>query len=174
MSKSSRRRPRKRFKRPGEACTVARRPGPVASTQWPGPLYKRGRWASVCVLRGPMRKQKNGASDSMKHAPTYTLTLKPMPDKSDPAGIRRLRWLLKAIGRTYRLRVTRCEPAGDGLAGAPAPGNAPGGDRAATPDGFDVDRKRPTEAESGALTACGNGQGPAAGCGGKPKRNTDT
>lgn len=42
--------------------------------------------------------------------PRYTLTLRPLPDKSDPAGVRRLRAALKALLRSYRLRCERCEP----------------------------------------------------------------
>jgi arginase family enzyme len=34
----------------------------------------------------------------------FRLVLSPLPDKSDPSGIRRLRRALKSLLRTYRLR----------------------------------------------------------------------
>lgn len=39
----------------------------------------------------------------------YTLIIEPLPDASDPAGIRRLRRLLKVMLRAFRLRVVRVE-----------------------------------------------------------------
>lgn len=54
--------------------------------------------------------------------PTYLLTLRPEWDGTDPDGIRRLRALLKAALRSYRLRCLDCRPIGDegdkGTAGA--------------------------------------------------------
>lgn len=36
--------------------------------------------------------------------PEYRLTLRPLPDKSDPAGIRRLRRALKCLLRSFGLQ----------------------------------------------------------------------
>lgn len=36
--------------------------------------------------------------------PEYKLTLRPLPDKSDPAGIRRLRRALKCLLRSFGLQ----------------------------------------------------------------------
>ncbi len=36
----------------------------------------------------------------------FFLTLRPLPDKSDPSGLRRLRRALKALLRSYGLRCT--------------------------------------------------------------------
>ena len=44
--------------------------------------------------------------------PTYTLTLKPLPDPTDPRGYRRLRSGLKMLLRKYGLRCTSVEPTG--------------------------------------------------------------
>jgi hypothetical protein len=41
---------------------------------------------------------------------TYLLTVTPLPDASDPKGIRRLRRLLKQLLRYDRLRVVSCIP----------------------------------------------------------------
>jgi hypothetical protein len=45
--------------------------------------------------------------------PSYVLTLRPLPDSLDPEGIRRLRALVKAALRSYRLRCVAIAP-GDG------------------------------------------------------------
>jgi hypothetical protein len=42
--------------------------------------------------------------------PTYQLELQPLPDKSDPQGIRRLRLLLKELLRCHRMRVVSILP----------------------------------------------------------------
>lgn len=56
--------------------------------------------------------------------PTYCLTLRPEPDSSDPDGVRRLRALLKAALRSYRLRCLDCRPIGDeGDKGTAEPGD---------------------------------------------------
>ena len=47
----------------------------------------------------------------MTDAPRYTLVLRPMPDRSDPDGIRRLRAVLKCLLRSYGMRCERCKPA---------------------------------------------------------------
>lgn len=39
-----------------------------------------------------------------KSSPIYELHLRPMPDNTDPDGIRRLRRALKCLGRSFRLR----------------------------------------------------------------------
>lgn len=41
--------------------------------------------------------------------PTYRIDLRPMPDSTDPDGIRRLRRALKCLGRSFRLRCVRAE-----------------------------------------------------------------
>jgi len=41
---------------------------------------------------------------------TYKLILQPLPDETDVDGVRRLRGLLKAALRQYRLRAVRVEP----------------------------------------------------------------
>jgi hypothetical protein len=38
--------------------------------------------------------------------PEYKLTIRPLQDKSDPAGIRRLRRAIKCLLRSFGLRVT--------------------------------------------------------------------
>lgn len=38
--------------------------------------------------------------------PEYQLTVRPLPDQSDPAGIRRLRRALKCLLRSFGLQVT--------------------------------------------------------------------
>ena len=43
--------------------------------------------------------------------PSYQLTIRPLPDSSDPGGIRRLRRALKALVRSYGLRCTSIQPA---------------------------------------------------------------
>jgi hypothetical protein len=43
--------------------------------------------------------------------PTYQLELRPLPDKSDPQGIRRLRILLKRLLRSHRMRCVAIRPA---------------------------------------------------------------
>jgi hypothetical protein len=45
------------------------------------------------------------------NGPTYILTLRPLPDAADPGGIRRLRALVKAALRSYRLRCVGIRPA---------------------------------------------------------------
>lgn len=42
---------------------------------------------------------------------SYLLTVRPLPDDSDPGGIRRLRRLLKAMVRSYGLRCVAIVPA---------------------------------------------------------------
>ena len=46
----------------------------------------------------------------MSKPPTYTLTLRPLPQADDPRGVRRLRLLIKRLLRSDRMRVVRCEP----------------------------------------------------------------
>ena len=46
--------------------------------------------------------------------PTYILKLRPLPDATDPAGIRRLRRLLKAALRVYGLRCVGCVEVAEG------------------------------------------------------------
>jgi hypothetical protein len=43
----------------------------------------------------------------------YKLTLRPEPDKSDPAGIRRLRRALKCLLRSFGLRCTDIQESGN-------------------------------------------------------------
>ncbi len=57
------------------------------------------------------------ASNALEHVPPvppqtnrYRLTLRPLPDPTDPAGHRRLRRALKCLLRSFRLRCERCEP----------------------------------------------------------------
>ena len=50
-------------------------------------------------------------TEAMSKSPTYTLTIRPLPDASDPGGIRRLRRALKALRRGYGLQCVRIEPA---------------------------------------------------------------
>ena len=40
----------------------------------------------------------------------YTLTVTPLPDASDPKGVRRLRALLKRLLRSDRMRCVSCVP----------------------------------------------------------------
>ncbi len=47
----------------------------------------------------------------MSKEASYTLTIRPMPDASDPGGIRRLRRALNALVRSYGLRCTSIQPA---------------------------------------------------------------
>ncbi|MGI8980467.1 MAG: hypothetical protein ACR2FY_14665 [Pirellulaceae bacterium] len=47
----------------------------------------------------------------MNKEASYILTVTPLPDDSDPGGIRRLRRLLKAMVRSWRLRCTAIKPA---------------------------------------------------------------
>jgi hypothetical protein len=42
--------------------------------------------------------------------PTFTLTLRPLPRRDDPGGIRRLRAALKSLLRSYGLRVVSVKP----------------------------------------------------------------
>lgn len=39
----------------------------------------------------------------------YTIVIEPLPDASDPQGVRRLRRLLKAMLRAFRLRCVKVE-----------------------------------------------------------------
>lgn len=56
----------------------------------------------------------------------YQLTIRPLPDSTDPDGIRRLRWALKTLLRGYRLRTIYIrEVEGDGR-GAAGPGGPVG------------------------------------------------
>lgn len=53
--------------------------------------------------------EEDGSCPTLR--PSYLLTLRPLPDESDPGGIRRLKALLKACVRSYRMQPTRIEPA---------------------------------------------------------------
>ena len=44
-----------------------------------------------------------------RHAPTYRLLVRPLPDATDPEGYRRLRALLKTMLRGYRIRCCSFE-----------------------------------------------------------------
>jgi hypothetical protein len=46
--------------------------------------------------------------------PEYRLTLRPLPDKSDPAGIRRLRRALKCLLRSFGLQCIDISETQDG------------------------------------------------------------
>lgn len=45
----------------------------------------------------------------MADAPTYRIVLRPLPDRTDPQGWRRLRAALKSMLRSYRLRCVTFE-----------------------------------------------------------------
>lgn len=75
---------------------------------------------SVCPLKGgrrtyvrvwsakpvwSMTEWKLEVRDEMEDH-KYQLTVRPLPDRSDPAGIRRLRRALKCLLRTFGLQVT--------------------------------------------------------------------
>ena len=62
----------------------------------------------------------------MNDSPVYILTLRPLPDAADPGGIRRLRALVKAALRSYRLRCVGIRPAVGQQAGADIESGAPG------------------------------------------------
>ncbi len=50
-------------------------------------------------------KHETAAMERMTK-PEYQLTIRPLPDQSDPAGIRRLRRALKCLLRSFGLQVT--------------------------------------------------------------------
>lgn len=91
---------------PPSASVISLGPEAGDTTQQPPPPYViRGGGGCVCLpCRAVGEKESIGGG-----CPAFCLILRPLPDASDPDGIRRLRGFLKSALRQWRLRCVRAE-----------------------------------------------------------------
>ena len=76
------------------------------STRRGAAVFRNQRDVGTMLIAGT----RSGKKPQTK-APSYLLEIRPMPPHGDdPRGIRRLRLILKWLGRSARMRVVSCTP----------------------------------------------------------------